>query len=98
MGCRDSREMRLQLPVAADYLALESVPYLCRQAGIVEALFLQLHQLFDQESNPCSVPLHLASTLESREMPPPTARDAWPTGRHVGVVIDAGSSGSRVQI
>ncbi|KAJ7216976.1 nucleoside-diphosphatase [Mycena pura] len=31
-------------------------------------------------------------------MPPPTAGDAWLTGRHFGVVIDAGSSGSRVQI
>ncbi|KAJ7590701.1 nucleoside phosphatase family-domain-containing protein [Mycena floridula] len=31
-------------------------------------------------------------------MPPPTAVDAWFTGRHFGVVIDAGSSGSRVQI
>ncbi|KIY71038.1 hypothetical protein CYLTODRAFT_369962 [Cylindrobasidium torrendii FP15055 ss-10] len=31
-------------------------------------------------------------------MPPPTANDAWLAGRHFGVVIDAGSSGSRVQI
>ncbi|TFK46631.1 hypothetical protein OE88DRAFT_1637822 [Heliocybe sulcata] len=31
-------------------------------------------------------------------MPPPTASDAWLTGRRFGVVIDAGSSGSRLQI
>ncbi|EMD38143.1 hypothetical protein CERSUDRAFT_113288 [Gelatoporia subvermispora B] len=31
-------------------------------------------------------------------MPPPTAADAWLTGRRFGVVIDAGSSGSRLQI
>ncbi|KAF8643774.1 hypothetical protein AX16_008793 [Volvariella volvacea WC 439] len=31
-------------------------------------------------------------------MPPPTANDAWLAGRHFGIVIDAGSSGSRLQI
>ncbi|KAF8205603.1 nucleoside phosphatase family-domain-containing protein [Mycena galopus ATCC 62051] len=31
-------------------------------------------------------------------MPPPTALDPWLSGRHFGIVIDAGSSGSRLQI
>ncbi|KAF7337906.1 F-box domain-containing protein [Mycena venus] len=31
-------------------------------------------------------------------MPPPTVLDSWLSGRHFGIVIDAGSSGSRVQI
>ncbi|KAJ7161452.1 nucleoside-diphosphatase [Mycena crocata] len=31
-------------------------------------------------------------------MPPPTVVDPWLAGRHFGIVIDAGSSGSRVQI
>ncbi|KIK58158.1 hypothetical protein GYMLUDRAFT_246199 [Collybiopsis luxurians FD-317 M1] len=31
-------------------------------------------------------------------MPPPTANDPWLAGRHFGIVIDAGSSGSRLQI
>ncbi|KIY46957.1 nucleoside phosphatase GDA1/CD39, partial [Fistulina hepatica ATCC 64428] len=31
-------------------------------------------------------------------MPPPTAGDNWLNGRHFGIVIDAGSSGSRLQI
>ncbi|KAL1714385.1 nucleoside phosphatase GDA1/CD39, partial [Schizophyllum commune] len=31
-------------------------------------------------------------------MPPPTAGDAWLAGRHFGIVIDAGSSGSRLLI
>ncbi|ESK91386.1 golgi apyrase [Moniliophthora roreri MCA 2997] len=31
-------------------------------------------------------------------MPPPTAADPWLTNRHFGIVIDAGSSGSRLQI
>lgn len=31
-------------------------------------------------------------------MPPPTAGDAWLAGRRFGIVIDAGSSGSRLQI
>lgn len=31
-------------------------------------------------------------------MPPPTVGDAWLTGRRFGIVIDAGSSGSRLQI
>lgn len=31
-------------------------------------------------------------------MPPPTAGDLWLAGRHFGAVIDAGSSGSRLQI
>ena len=31
-------------------------------------------------------------------MPPPTSQDAWLTARRFGVVIDAGSSGSRLQI
>lgn len=31
-------------------------------------------------------------------MPPPTIGDPWLVGRHFGIVIDAGSSGSRLQI
>jgi Golgi nucleoside diphosphatase len=31
-------------------------------------------------------------------MPPPTVHDTWLAGRHFGIVIDAGSSGSRLQI
>ncbi|KAK7040857.1 Golgi apyrase [Paramarasmius palmivorus] len=31
-------------------------------------------------------------------MPPPTAGDSWLAGRRFGIVIDAGSSGSRLQI
>jgi Golgi apyrase len=31
-------------------------------------------------------------------MPPPTASDPWLAGRRFGIVIDAGSSGSRLQI
>ena len=31
-------------------------------------------------------------------MPPPTAADAWLNARRFGIVIDAGSSGSRLQI
>ncbi|TFK72769.1 hypothetical protein BDN72DRAFT_894576 [Pluteus cervinus] len=31
-------------------------------------------------------------------MPPPTVADSWLAGRHFGIVIDAGSSGSRIQI
>ncbi|KAI4524481.1 nucleoside phosphatase GDA1/CD39, partial [Schizophyllum commune] len=31
-------------------------------------------------------------------MPPPTAGDSWLAGRHFGIVIDAGSSGSRLLI
>ena len=31
-------------------------------------------------------------------MPPPTASDEWLVGRRFGIVIDAGSSGSRLQI
>ncbi|KAF9261420.1 hypothetical protein L218DRAFT_869979 [Marasmius fiardii PR-910] len=31
-------------------------------------------------------------------MPPPTSGDAWLVGRRFGIVIDAGSSGSRLQI
>ncbi|KAI9510277.1 nucleoside phosphatase family-domain-containing protein [Russula earlei] len=31
-------------------------------------------------------------------MPPPTASDAWLNSRHFGIVVDAGSSGSRLQI
>lgn len=31
-------------------------------------------------------------------MPPPTAGDDWLSGRRFGIVIDAGSSGSRLQI
>lgn len=31
-------------------------------------------------------------------MPPPTVVDTWLAGRRFGVVIDAGSSGSRLQI
>lgn len=31
-------------------------------------------------------------------MPPPTVVDPWLAGRHFGIVIDAGSSGSRIQI
>lgn len=31
-------------------------------------------------------------------MAPPIANDKWLAGRHFGIVIDAGSSGSRLQI
>lgn len=31
-------------------------------------------------------------------MPPPASNDPWLAGRHFGIVIDAGSSGSRLQI
>ncbi|KXN91475.1 Golgi apyrase [Leucoagaricus sp. SymC.cos] len=31
-------------------------------------------------------------------MAPPTSNDAWFAGRHFGIVVDAGSSGSRLQI
>jgi Golgi apyrase len=31
-------------------------------------------------------------------MPPPTAGDAWLASRRFGIVIDAGSSGSRLQL
>jgi Golgi apyrase len=31
-------------------------------------------------------------------MPPPTAADAWLNSRRFGIVVDAGSSGSRLQI
>lgn len=31
-------------------------------------------------------------------MPPPTSADDWLSGRRFGIVIDAGSSGSRLQI
>lgn len=31
-------------------------------------------------------------------MPPPTSVDSWLASRHFGIVIDAGSSGSRLQI
>lgn len=31
-------------------------------------------------------------------MPPPSSADAWLSGRRFGIVIDAGSSGSRLQI
>jgi len=31
-------------------------------------------------------------------MAPPIANDPWLAGRHFGIVIDAGSSGSRLQI
>ena len=31
-------------------------------------------------------------------MPPPTAANAWLASRRFGIVIDAGSSGSRLQI
>lgn len=31
-------------------------------------------------------------------MPPPIANDPWLAARHFGIVIDAGSSGSRMQI
>ena len=31
-------------------------------------------------------------------MPPPTAGDAWLKSRKFGIVVDAGSSGSRLQI
>jgi Golgi apyrase len=31
-------------------------------------------------------------------MPPPTANDAWTANRRFGVIIDAGSSGSRLLI
>ena len=31
-------------------------------------------------------------------MPPPTSADSWLASRRFGIVIDAGSSGSRLQI
>jgi golgi apyrase len=31
-------------------------------------------------------------------MPPPTSQDNWLSSRRFGIVIDAGSSGSRLQI
>lgn len=31
-------------------------------------------------------------------MPPPTLNDAWLASRRFGIVIDAGSSGSRLQV
>lgn len=31
-------------------------------------------------------------------MPPPTAANAWLNSRRFGIVVDAGSSGSRLQI
>jgi golgi apyrase len=31
-------------------------------------------------------------------MPPPTVADAWLNSRRFGIVVDAGSSGSRLQI
>jgi len=31
-------------------------------------------------------------------MPPPTSSDSWLVARRFGIVIDAGSSGSRLQI
>lgn len=31
-------------------------------------------------------------------MPPPTLNDPWLTSRRFGIVIDAGSSGSRLQV
>ena len=34
----------------------------------------------------------------SAQMAPPIANDPWLAGRHFGIVIDAGSSGSRMQI
>jgi len=34
----------------------------------------------------------------TRIMPPPSAAHSWLAGRHFGIVIDAGSSGSRLQI
>lgn len=31
-------------------------------------------------------------------MPPPTQHDSWLSGRRFGIIIDAGSSGSRLQL
>ena len=41
-----------------------------------------------------------AATAAAKEtaMAPPTMKDPWLAGRHFGIVIDAGSSGSRLQI
>nr|GAT58135.1 predicted protein [Mycena chlorophos] len=39
-----------------------------------------------------------SSARQVQPMPPPTVGDAWLTGRRFGIVVDAGSSGSRVQI
>ncbi|KAF7322297.1 F-box domain-containing protein [Mycena chlorophos] len=44
------------------------------------------------------LPRALGSARHVQPMPPPTVGDAWLTGRRFGIVVDAGSSGSRVQI
>ena len=47
-------------------------------------------------------PIHSAHAYTgnhiNRIMPPPTAADEWLNSRRFGIVVDAGSSGSRLQI
>lgn len=46
---------------------------------------------------PQPAPAHTGNHI-NRRMPPPTVADAWFNSRRFGIVVDAGSSGSRLQI